>query len=150
MVSHSTRQLVRQRAQFLCEYCHSPEAISPDRFTLDHIQPQSKGGTDSLNNLALSCHRCNERRSNVTTGLDPQTETVVSLFNPRQQSWQDHFIWTYDGTEILGKTAIGRATCDRLDLNDRRYNHEDSIRKVRQIWVKAGWHPPIDDPTHSR
>ncbi|MEB3291631.1 MAG: HNH endonuclease signature motif containing protein [Synechococcales bacterium] len=63
MVPDSIRQLVRQRAQFLCEYCHSPEAISPDRFTLDHIQPRSKDGTDDLNNLALCCHRCNERRS---------------------------------------------------------------------------------------
>jgi 5-methylcytosine-specific restriction endonuclease McrA len=42
MVPHAIRQLVRQRAQLLCEYCHSPEVISPDRFTLDHIQPQSK------------------------------------------------------------------------------------------------------------
>jgi HNH endonuclease len=149
MVPNSTRQLVRQRAQFLCEYCHSPEAISPDRFTIDHIQPQSKGGSDDLSNLALACHRCNERRSNATIGSDPQTDTSASLFNPRQHHWYEHFIWTYDRTEILGITAIGRATCDRLDLNDLRYNHEDSIRKVRQIWVHAGWHPPMDDPVQS-
>lgn len=146
MVPNSTRQLVRQRAQFLCEYCHSPEAISPDRFTLDHIQPCSKGGTDDLNNLALSCHRCNERRSNATTGRDPQTNEIVLLFNPRQHNWCDHFMWTSDGTEISGQTALGRATCERLDLNDGRYSLEDSIRKVRQIWVKAGWHPPTEDP----
>jgi hypothetical protein len=150
MVPDSTRQLVRRRGQFRCEYCHSPEAISPDRFTLDHTQPRSKGGTDDQHNLALACHRCNERRSNATTGLDPETATIVDLFNPRQQHWCEHFSWTPDGTEILGQTAIGRATCERLDLNDRRYPLEDSIRKVRQIWVKAGWHPPLEDPIQSQ
>ncbi len=150
MVPDSTRQLVRQRARFLCEYCHSPEAISPDRFTLDHIQPRSKDGTDDLKNLALACHRCNERRSNTTQSRDPQTETVVSLFNPRQHHWRDHFIWSADGTEIFGQSAIGRATCDRLDLNDQRYPLQDSIRKVRQMWAKARWHPPTEDPIRSK
>jgi hypothetical protein len=147
MVSRQTRELVRQRAQFLCEYCHSPESISPDRFTIDHTCPQSKGGTDEFYNLALCCHRCNERRGNNIVSIDPATGMIVPLFNPRQQSWGDHFIWSNRSTEILSHTPIGRATCDRLDFNDTRYPFEDSIRKIRQLWVKAGWHPPIDDPT---
>ena len=147
MVSRQTRELVRQRAQFLCEYCHSPECISPDRFTIDHTRPQSKGGTDELDNLALCCHRCNERRSNNMVGVDSVTGTIVPLFNPRQQSWKEHFIWTKGSTEILAHTPIGQATCDRLDFNDIRYPIEDSISKIRQLWVKAGWHPPIDDST---
>ncbi|WP_334311887.1 HNH endonuclease [Aphanizomenon sp. CS-733/32] len=44
MVSEPTRRLIRKRAKFLCEYCHSPEYLSPDRFTTDHIMPQSLGG----------------------------------------------------------------------------------------------------------
>ncbi|MDF5714860.1 MAG: HNH endonuclease signature motif containing protein [Rhizonema sp. NSF051] len=66
MVSAQTRRLVRQRARYLCEYCHSPEYLSPDRFTIDHIMPQSLGGSDELDNLALACHRCNERHYNFT------------------------------------------------------------------------------------
>ncbi len=31
-----TRQLVRQRANYLCEYCHSSEEDSTTRFTIDH------------------------------------------------------------------------------------------------------------------
>ena len=56
------RQLVRERAKFLCEYCHSPEWSSADLFTLEHLVPQSKGGSDVLDNLALACRRYNERR----------------------------------------------------------------------------------------
>ncbi|NMG18452.1 HNH endonuclease [Brasilonema bromeliae SPC951] len=109
MVSKATRRFVRQRARFLCEYCHSPEYLSPDRFTLDHILPQSLGGSDDDENLALACHRCNERHYNFTTAVDPKTQESVPLFNPRQQRWAEHFIWTADGLRILGVTTVGRA-----------------------------------------
>ncbi len=32
--------------------------------TIDHIQPQSKGGTDRLDNLRLAHERCNRKRGN--------------------------------------------------------------------------------------
>ncbi|MBD1887217.1 HNH endonuclease [Microcoleus sp. FACHB-45] len=90
MVSDRTRQLIRQRAKYLCEYCHSPEYLSPDRFTIDHLMPKSLGGSDESENLALACHRCNERHYNFTKGIDPETQQEVSLFNPRQQHWSEH------------------------------------------------------------
>ncbi len=42
--SKETRQIVRERARYLCEYCHSPERLSDSRFTVDHIIPKSLGG----------------------------------------------------------------------------------------------------------
>lgn len=145
MVSNATRNLIRQRAKFLCEYCHSPEYLSPDQFTIDHIQPQSISGSDDLENLALACHRCNQRHYNFITGRDPKTQAIVPLFNPRQQQWSDHFNWTVDALKILGTTAIGRTTIDRLDLNDEKHD-DQAIQNARSIWVQSGWHPPLDDP----
>lgn len=104
MVSNSIREIVGERAKYLCEYCHSPEFVNTDRFTVDHLIPQSLGGSDELENLALSCRRCNERRYNFTSGIDPKTQEEVSLFNPRKQQWSEHFIWTLDGTKIVGIT----------------------------------------------
>ena len=140
------KQLVRQRADGLCEYCHSSEKISPSRFTIDHIYPQSLGGSDDLNNLALACSRCNQRRYNFIIGRVRETLSEIPLFHPRRQQWSEHFIWSADGTEILGMTATGRATCDRLDMNDTRYKGERPIQEARALWVKAGWHPPVTDP----
>ncbi len=97
-----------------------------------------------MDNLALACHRCNERRYNFMTGIDPQTQTEVSLLNPREQHWSTHFIWTANGLKILGLTAIGRATCQRLDLNDE-WHDAQFIQKSRQLWVQGGWHPPQSD-----
>ncbi|MGL4499784.1 MAG: HNH endonuclease [Planktothrix sp.] len=144
-INRATRNLVRSRASFLCEYCHSAEESSSTLFTIDHILPRSIGGSDELENLALACHRCNNNRYNFITGTDPETEQEVTLFNPRQQQWFDHFIWSADGLEIMGITATGRGTCDRLDLNDQ-YHNERAIIRARRLWIRAGWHPPKRDP----
>jgi hypothetical protein len=141
-----TRELVRKRAKYLCEYCHSPERICTSRFTLEHVIPKSLGGSNDIDNLALACRRCNERRYNFLAGFDPKTQAISPLFNPRQQKWSEHFIWTNHGQRILGITPTGRATCQRLDLNDERYQADDSIRSARSFWVKAGLHPPDEDP----
>ncbi len=137
-------EAVRQHAQFRCEYCHYPELLSSAPLSLDHIQPRSLGGYDALENLALACRRCNERRYNFTTGIDPETGIEVPLFNPRQQIWSEHFVWSSNALRIIGKTPTGRATCHRLDLNDER-REEPFIQNARRQWVLAGLHPPQDD-----
>jgi hypothetical protein len=144
-IPQNIQKLVRQRANFLCEYCHSPEFLSTAPLTIDHLTPQSLGGADNAENLALACRRCNERRYNFTTGIDPKTLKESMLFNPRQQVWAEHFIWTADKFRILGISAIGRATCERLDINDER-RADKFIQRSRQYWVQGGWHPPNDDP----
>jgi HNH endonuclease len=144
-ISIASRLRIRQRANFLCEYCHSSEEASASLFTLDHVVPQSLGGDDLEDNLALACHRCNGRRYNFTEGVDSQTNTLVPLFNPRKDRWLEHFIWSTDGYNILGITPIGRATVNRLDLNDD-FHDDSSIQRARRLWIRGGWHPPTDDP----
>jgi hypothetical protein len=145
MVSASLRELVGQRAGSRCEYCHSPEFVSADRFTVDHVLPQSLGGGDEFSNLALACRRCNERRSNFMSALDPETQQEVALFNPRLDRWSEHFIWSADGLRIIGVTMVGRATVSRLDMNDDGRS-TPFIQMSRQIWMRMGLHPPIGDP----
>lgn len=145
VINNFIRLNVRKRAKNLCEYCHSPERSNATPFTIDHLIPQSLGGLDDLNNLALACHRCNQRRYNFTKGIDPETQTEVPLFNPRKNKWSEHFEWSKDGLKIIPKTAIGRATCNRFDFNDE-FHDEGFILNSRQLWLNANWHPPIDDP----
>jgi 5-methylcytosine-specific restriction endonuclease McrA len=93
LINDATKQLIRARAEYLCEYCHSPERLSANRFTVDHVMPRSLEGSDDINNLALACRRCNERRYNFVIGVDPETQETVPIFNPRLQRWVEHFIW---------------------------------------------------------
>lgn len=103
---------------------------------IDHIFPEALGGVSEEENLWLACRRCNEFKGIQTTGIDPQTNSVVTLFNPRFQTWTDHFEWTNDGLAVIGLTSIGRATVQALNLNNA------FIVRSRKRWVSVGWHPP--------
>lgn len=102
--------------------------------------PVSLGGTDSLDNLALACFHCNRRKTNRLTAIDPETGETVPLFNPRQDNWREHFVWSVDKLQVVGLTAIGRATIATLSLNRERILH------IRAADVEMGRHPPVDDP----
>jgi hypothetical protein len=143
-VSQSTRRVVRERANRYCEYCHADERWQFIRFTIDHVRPQSAGGSDEADNLAFACRNCNERRGNRTDGPDPDTGEMVGLFNPRGQSWSDHFSWDATRLRIVGRTPTGRATVALLDLNDER--HDGDVIRIRQRDVLDGYHPPPKDP----
>ena len=93
-ISPEIQRLVRQRANHLCEYCHTAERWQYVRFTIDHVIPLSQGGSDDLDNLALACFHCNRRKADKLTALDPDSGAEVALFNPRRDDWREHFIWS--------------------------------------------------------
>lgn len=68
-ISDEVKQAIRERARYVCEYCHSPERLSANRFTVDHVIPKTLGGSDDIDNLALACRRCNERRGEFKVKL---------------------------------------------------------------------------------
>jgi hypothetical protein len=139
-ISISVQEQVRQRANYLCEYCHTSEHWQYVRFTIDHIIPLTAGGTDTLDNLALACFHCNRRKSTRQNAIDPETQEQTALFNPRRDSWSNHFQWSADGLFILPQTATGRATIALLALNRERISH------IRAADIEVNRHPPANDP----
>ncbi len=106
--------------------------------TIEHIIPTAKGGSNSLDNLWLTCRPCNEYKGIQTHASDPITNEQVPLYNPRIQLWHEHFAWSDDATEMVGLTPIGRATIIPLQLN------RSLLIKVKRRWKVVGWHPPLD------
>src|SRR4051812_18179596 len=92
-----------------------PQRFDRRPFQLDHVRAQKHHGKTTLNNLALACLPCNVHKSSNVTGYDPKTDLLQKLFNPRTDSWSDHFRWW--GPRLIGKTPVGRATIDVLRIN---------------------------------
>lgn len=105
------------RAGHLCEYCHAPEAVFNFPFEVEHIIPVSREGIDIESNWALACRSCNLRKLAHIDGIDPENQTVVRLFHPRKDRWEDHFQADAESGEIKGLTAVGRATVEQLNMN---------------------------------
>jgi len=130
------RAAVVARACACCEYCRSQEQYAPDPFSVEHIVPVTKGGTNALTNLAFSCQGCNGRKYVSTAAIDPATGTIVALYHPHQHRWGDHFAWNPDCSLIIGLTPTGRATVDKLQLN------RVGLVNLRRVLYLVDAHPP--------
>jgi hypothetical protein len=135
-VSAHDRRAVAERAAYCCKYCQSQLKFSADSFSVEHIIPRSRGGSDELSNLALSCQRCNNAKFVDVEAIDALTGHSATLFNPRQHDWSEHFAWSHDFVLIHGLTPTGRATVDKLQLN------RVGIVNLRRVLHGAGEHPP--------
>ncbi|MCW5959592.1 MAG: HNH endonuclease [Pyrinomonadaceae bacterium] len=137
-ISIKLRNLVRKRANKICEYCHIPEDFTPQPFCFEHILPKVSGGKTSAGNLALACQGCNAFKASRTEFEDEITGESVKLFNPRKSVWNEHFIWSEDFTEIVGITSYGRATVEALKMNRL------GLINLRRVLYGVGVHPPIE------
>ncbi|MDX1950821.1 MAG: HNH endonuclease [Verrucomicrobiota bacterium] len=117
-----------------CEYCHAPEEVTGYAFHIEHIHPRVKDGVNEIENYALSCMPCNRAKSYHITGKDLKSGKEERLFNPRQDKWADHFK-IRDKLYVCGKTAIGRATENRLQLNQPRQ------LEARKLWKEIKLFP---------
>ena len=112
----ATRDLVRQRASDRCEYCGLARDDAPfAAFHIEHIIPKKHGGSDDASNLALACYHCNLHKGPNLTGIDPDSGAIVTLFHPRRETWDEHFV--RQGLLIQGLTPTGRATVRVLMMN---------------------------------
>ncbi len=132
-MNRKAESTVRRRAGGFCEYCRSPESLSHLPFPLDHIIARQHGGQTTEDNLALACPECNLHKGPNITGIDPKTKTLTRLFNPRVDSWTQHFRW--NGAFLSGRTAIGRTTEYVIAANS------PSRVELRRAWIQAGVFP---------
>jgi len=134
-VSDAIRAEVVALARGLCEYCRCPERYSSTTFSIEHITPTTKGGTNDVGNLAFACQGCNNRKFVATTHADPVSGEVVALFHARQDVWEEHFAWSADHLELMGLTTVGRASIARMALN------RPNVVELRRVLANAGVHP---------
>lgn len=108
-----------------------------DPFSVEHICPRSRDGSDQLDNLALSCQGCNNHKATRTTAVDPESGQEAPLFHPRRDRWSNHFRWSRDQVTLIGLTPTGRATVAALALN------REGVVNLRRLLTATGQHPPL-------
>ena len=133
-VGGELRRKVFERAAGCCEYCRLHQSLVASAHQVDHVIAEKHGGPTTLDNLALSCMTCNLRKASDVASFDPETGDLVPLFNPRIQSWSEHF--DLDGPRLVGRTAIGRTTVEFLQLN----SFERLVE--REAFIRAGVYLP--------
>ena len=116
-----TREVVRQRANDRCGYCHFPARALPYLvFHVDHIVAKQHVDevSDDPDSLAWAWSECNYHKGPNLASIDPQSKEQVALFNPRQDDWSSHFC--VEAGTIRGLTPKGRATARLLNMNSSR------------------------------
>lgn len=136
-ISKKVKQLVADRAEHCCEYCLSQAKFSPDYFSIEHIIPSIKAGSNKLDNLEYSCLACNNHKFTAVSALDPLTGLEAPPYNPRLDNWNEHFRWSDDCSELIGISPTGRATIERLYLNRK------NVVNLRSLLTPIGKHPPF-------
>ena len=117
-VSKVARQLVRQRANFQCEYCLLNEKRSFIGFEVDHIISRKHRGSNDPNNLAYSCGDCNRNKGTDIASIDWNNNNQITRFyNPRIDLWAEHF--RLSNTVIESLTSIGEVTITIFRFNDQ-------------------------------
>lgn len=95
---------IRAQAKNRCGYCLVPQKLVSYKLEIEHLFPKAKGGATEEDNLWLACRQCNLSKGIKTNGFDALTFERVRLFNPRKQIWAEHFKFSEDKTEIIGRT----------------------------------------------
>ncbi|CAN5698876.1 HNH endonuclease signature motif containing protein [soil metagenome] len=130
--------LIRRQAKNRCGYCLNPQELLPYKLEIEHIFPQSLGGESIEENLWLACRECNAHKAAKTEAIDNLTGKTVKLFNPRTQNWNEHFEFSKNDSQIIGKTPCGRATVESLQINNFYQT------TARSIWVEMNKFQPKD------
>jgi hypothetical protein len=134
-VSPTLRQLVIKRAANCCEFCLIHQDDVPQQHEIDHLVARKHGGQTVAANLALTRLPCNRYKGSDQTAIDPETQTLVPLFNPRVQDWITHFALV--NAAIVGLTPTGRATASLL-----RFNLSPRV-DIRRLLIEKGRYPRV-------
>lgn len=115
-VPESLRRLVIARAEGLCEYCLIHEEDTFFGCEVDHIISEKHGGPTNAENLAYACFVCNHKKGSDIGSILWRSKTLVRLFNPRTDLWNEHFLLKEFRLEPI--SDVGEVTARLLGLNE--------------------------------
>lgn len=99
------KQAVFLRDKGKCVYCGAE--VDNDNFDLEHVHPRSRGGGNSISNLAVSCKKCNVMKYNRTP--DEFKEYIkLRIFRPIHNGYysqSERLLWAFASEEQFDKVC---------------------------------------------
>lgn len=132
-INPELRDLVAQRADYICEYCLISETHWSLCYEVNQIISMKHGGLTTKDNLAYTCAFCNLYKGTDLGSINWQNGELVGFFNPRRDFWGEHF--RLNEAEIQPITDIGEVTTRIF-----KFNSEERIIE-RQLLIEVGRYP---------
>ncbi|NEQ37919.1 MAG: HNH endonuclease [Okeania sp. SIO3I5] len=87
LMGYEVRQYLLEKFNRTCVYCGAKEVP----FNLDHFHPKSKGGSNRVSNLVLSCVPCNQNKDNQLPAdfLSDKPKLLALIENQRKKPLAD-------------------------------------------------------------
>ena len=120
---------LREDFQHMCGYFGKTEAITKNKFEIDHFVPK-KYAEDRVNdytNLVYACWVCNRKKAAKWPSEDPNISNVdgKGFIDPADEKFDLHMERSEDGM-ICGKTEIGRYMAKEA--------FQFQMRPMREMW----------------
>jgi hypothetical protein len=116
VISKGKRFEIFKRDGFTCQYCgrRPPEVV----LEVDHVEPQSLGGSDEEINLVSSCFDCNRGKSAKRLGdVHPRPDADLEFLRVQQE---------------LAEAARYLAASKILDNAKKRV-----VKRLKEVWVEC-------------
>ncbi|MFO8058701.1 MAG: HNH endonuclease [bacterium] len=86
-----SRMNIFLRDKNTCQYCGL--TLPRKELNIDHVNPRSRGGTSTWENVVCSCLECNRKKG----GRTPQEAKMKLIRKPRRPRWTPHMTFKLNG-----------------------------------------------------
>ena len=109
-----TKDNIKLRDEYACQYCGAEYFEYPEYLTLDHVLAKMHGGRTTWTNIVAACMSCNLEKSHymkMKPIKEPKKPTYYELLDKRMQyplyiphiDWNEYLQWNPDLIKIIRK-----------------------------------------------
>ena len=142
MPSMYRRRLKLGEAQnWRCCWCGTvcdPHAYNyPHMATIEHVIPIIRGGSNTVDNMAMACHRCNSVRGNDSARTTEQIieETVPSTFFAKPT--RHNSTWPVSKRKAKRMKRIRRYIKKANEFNENGWFFSDGTPMCKEEWFRT-------------
>ena len=147
-VDSTSRMLIYQRYRNICQYC------GRKGYSIDHREPVSRGGSNDLDNLTLSCQECNKLKGDMPYEWFIEFNLQMKIINHKLVTYEkevDYLIKLKEDntrklnayTHLKGVTVDDRSTIYRNQIKEQQIlldgikRDYQSLRNLRKNYIKT-------------